>query len=195
MFRFTRANAQEREKLLAVALHAPPSSPHLLTIAGGSLGNPPQGFAHDSSLSGIGRGEQAFSAAREALRRWKQFDLGWVRIANPVPRILPGELVAVEAHTAWLWSINFSRIVEIVDTPTRFGFLYTTTALHVEEGQERFVVEFDAETESVLYLIEAVSRPRHILVRAGYPFSRVMQHRFARESRARMRRYVKESSR
>lgn len=193
MFRWTPANRQQREKLLAAALHAPPSSPHLLTLSGGLLENPLRGFAHDLSLSAIGRGAHAFSIARDGLRRWKQFDLGWVRIANPVPKILPGELVAVEAHTAGLWSINFSRIVEIVDTPTRFGFLYTTTALHVEEGQERFVVEFDAQTESVLYLIEAVSRPRHILARAGYPFSRVMQHRFARQSRARMRRYVQEN--
>ena len=59
------------------------------------------------------------------------------------PGIVPGELVAVEAHTAFLWSINFSRITEIVDTPVRFGFLYTTTHVHAEEGQERFVIEYD----------------------------------------------------
>jgi uncharacterized protein (UPF0548 family) len=98
-----------------------------------------------------------------------------------------GEVVAVEAHTAYLWSINFSRIVEIVDSPTRFGFMYATTALHVEEGQERFVIDFDPESGSVSYLIEAVSRPRHILARLGYPFSRAMQHRFARDSHARIR--------
>jgi uncharacterized protein (UPF0548 family) len=98
-----------------------------------------------------------------------------------------GEVVAVEAHTAYLWSINFSRIVEIVDRPTRFGFMYATTALHVEEGQERFVIDFDPESGSVSYLIEAVSRPRHILARLGYPFSRAMQHRFARDSHARIR--------
>ena len=188
MFRFTRANTQEREKLLAVARHAPPSSPHLLTVTDGLLGTPPKGFVHDFSRTEIGRGERVFSAARKALQRWEQFDLGWVRIANPITRIVSGELVAVEAHTAGLWSINFSRVVEIVDSPARFGFLYATTALHAEEGQERFVVEFDAETESVFYVIEAISRPRHILAQVCYPFTRAMQHRFARESHARMRR-------
>ena len=95
--------------------------------------------------------------------------------------------MAVEAHTAYLWSMNISRIMEVVDSPTRFGFLYATTAVHVEEGQERFVIEFDTESRSVLYLIEAISRPRHILARIGYPLSRAMQRRFARDSHARMR--------
>lgn len=124
--------------------------------------------------------------AREAFQRWEQFDLGWVLVVNPTARIALGQMVAVEAHTACLWSINLSRIVEIVDRPTRFGFMYATTALHVEEGQERFVIDFDPESGSVSYLIEAVSRPRHILARIGYPFSRAMQHRFARDSHARI---------
>jgi uncharacterized protein (UPF0548 family) len=65
--------------------------------------------------------------------------------------------------------------------------MYATTALHVEEGQERFVVEFDPESESVHYLIEAISRPRHVLARIGYPISRAMQRRFRRDSIAKMK--------
>lgn len=190
MFRLTRTSKDEREKLLVAARQLPPSSPQVLTLTDGLVGTLPRGFAHDLSRSQIGRGQHAFAAAREALQRWEQFDLGWVRIANPIPRVVPGELVAVEACTAFLWSINFSRIVEIVDSPTRFGFMYTTTALHIEEGQERFVVEFDVESGLVLYLIEAISRPRHFLARAAYPLSRAMQHRFARDSHARIRRCV-----
>jgi uncharacterized protein (UPF0548 family) len=190
VFRLTRASKHEREKLLVVAREAQLCSPPLLTLADGPLGTPPRGFAHDLSRSNIGRGPRAFAAAREAFERWEQFDLGWVRIANPVPKVLPGELVAVEACTACLWSMNLNRIVEIVDSPTRFGFMYTTTTLHVEEGQERFVVQFDPDSQSVLYLTEAISRPRHILARLGYPFSRAMQHRFARDSHARMKRLL-----
>jgi len=195
VFRLTRASKDEREKLLAAARQLPSSSPNVLTLTDGLVGILPRGFAHDLSRSQIGQGQSAFAAGREALQRWEQFDLGWVRIANPIPKVVPGELVAVEAYTAFLWSINVSRIVEIVDNPTRFGFMYTTTALHVEEGQERFVVEFDLESGSVNYLIEAISRPRHILARVGYPFSRAMQHRFARDSHARMRRCAGEAAR
>ena len=142
---------------------------------------------HDLSRSEIGRGLPAFVAAREAFRQWKQFDLGWVRIANPTASIMPGQLVAVEIRTACLWLVCLNRIIETVDSPTRFGFLYTTTARHVEEGQERFLIEFDPETSSVSYLIEAVSRPRHPLARLAYSFSRAMQRRFARDSHARMK--------
>jgi uncharacterized protein (UPF0548 family) len=191
MFRLTRASKQEKEELLGAAREVPLSSPDLLTLTDGRLGTQRRGFVHDLSRNHIGKGQLDFAAAREAFQRWEQFDLGWVQIANPVPKIVPGELVAVEAHTACLWSISLNRIVEIVNSPTRFGFLYTTTACHVEQGQERFVIELDAESESVFYLIEAISRPRHILARIGYPFSRAMQHRFARDSHSRMSRSVK----
>lgn len=120
------------------------------------------------------------------MERWAQFDLGWVSVANPAAKIAPGEIVAVLARAAGLWSLNLSRIVETIDTPTRFGFLYATTAMHVEEGQERFVVDFDEEHSSVTYLIEAVSRPRHPLARLAYSFTRAMQHRFRKESQQRM---------
>ena len=172
------------------ARDAQPSSPALLTLGGGLLGSLPSGFAHDLSRTELGVGEKVFRAGRDAFRRWEQFDLGWVRVANQRPAILTGELVAVEAHTAIFWSINFSRITETVDTGVCFGFVYTTTAIHVEEGQERFVLEFDADSGCVSYLIEAVSRPRHFLARMAYPFSRAMQHRFARDSVNRMRRAV-----
>ena len=193
MFRPFRTSEAQKERLLAAAREAPPSSPQLLTVTEGLLAKPPQGFVHDVSRSEIGRGPRAFAAAREAFQRWQQFDLGWVQVVNPTARILPGELVGVEAHTAYLWSINFSRVVEVVDGPARFGFMYTTTASHIEEGQERFIIDFDPESESVSYLLEAVSRPRHILARIGYPFSRAMQHRFARDSHARIRRGVRDS--
>jgi len=72
--------------------------------------------------------------------------------------------------------------------------MYTTTAFHVEEGQERFIIEFDMESESVFYLTEALSRPRDIVARIGYPFARAMQHRFARNSHSRMKRSVQDIS-
>jgi uncharacterized protein (UPF0548 family) len=187
VLRLFRESEDQKTKLLTGGREAPPSSPQLLTVTDGSLGSPPKGFVRDFSRSEIGRGRHAFMAARESFQRWEQFDLGWVLVANPTAKIALGQMVAVEAHTACLWSINLSRIVAIVDSPTRFGFMYATTALHVEEGQERFVIDFDPESGLVSYLIEAVSRPRHILARIGYPFSRAMQHRFARDSHARMK--------
>jgi len=194
VFRLSRTSEDERQELLANASNAPVSSPHLLTLADGLLGpKPPTGFVHDLSRSNLGQGQQTFEAARDAFLRWQQFDLGWVQVLNPGAKVAPGQLVGVEAHTAYLWSVSFNRIVETVDSPSRFGFMYATTTLHVEQGQERFVLEFDPPTGTVSYLIEAVSRPRHILARIARPFSRAMQHRFTRDSHTRIERCVLKS--
>ena len=166
----------------------PPTSPRLLTLDG-AVAERPRGFAHDVSTSLIGSGEGEFAVACAAFARWVQFELGWVRVANAEAPIVEGQVVAVEAHTLGLWSLNLSVITDVVREPRRFGFIYTTTRMHVEEGQERFVLSLD-EDRSVRYLIEAVSRPRAALARAAYPAARMMQHRFARQSHERMWRAV-----
>ena len=193
MYRLTRLAGTTLEGLMESATDAQPSSPTLLALGGGLIGPPPSGFAHDLSRTILGYGESVFRAGREAFKRWEPFELGWVRVANS-PMIVAGELVAVEAHTAFVWSVNFSRITEAVDTSVRFGFLYTTTRTHVEEGQERFVIEYDVASGRVSYLIEAVSRPRHFLARIAYSYSRAVQHRFARDSHRRMLRSVLETA-
>jgi uncharacterized protein (UPF0548 family) len=191
VFRLSRTSEDKRRELLATASNAPVSSPDLLSLADGLLGSkPPTGFAHDCSRSDLGQGQQIFEAARDAFHRWQQFDLGWVQVLDPGAKIATGQLVGVEVHTVCLWSVVFNRIVETVDSPSRFGFMYATTTMHIEQGQERFVVEFDPATEAVSYLIEAVSRPRHPLARLAYPFSRAMQHRFARDSHERLAHFV-----
>lgn len=144
-------------------------------------------FARDSSESSLGYGDAAFGAARAAFARWAMFDLGWVRVANPAAAIERGAVVAVEAHTLGLWTLNLSRITEVVDRPGAFGFIYKTTALHVEEGEERFLLTLDAATGEVRYRLEAVSRPGAALARLGLPVTRAFQRRFARDSHARMR--------
>ena len=118
------------------------------------------------------------------------FNLGWVRVANHEAPIAFGQIVAVEVRALGLWSLNLSRIAEVVDTPTQLGFLYATTALHVEEGEERFLLEFDAATGNVWYQLEAASRPRNALARLGYPITRAFQHKFARDSHQSMRNAV-----
>jgi len=90
-----------------------------------------------------------------------------------------------------LWTLNLSRITQTIDTETHFGFVYSTTQMHVEQGDERFLVERDPATGDVWYELEAVSRPRHPLARLAYPVTRAFQRRFARDSHRRMRKATK----
>jgi len=77
----------------------------------------------------------------------------------------------------------------------RFGFAYGTLPDHAGSGEERFLVEWDTDDDSVWYDILAFSRPRHFLARLGYPWMRRAQKPFGRQSAAAMRRAVRESCR
>jgi uncharacterized protein (UPF0548 family) len=150
----------------------------------------PSGFVLDHTRSEIGRGREAFEAAKEALRQWRHFDLGWVRVANPEARIEVEEVVAVEAHALGLWSVNVSRILYVIDEADRFGFGYGTTAMHVERGEERFLLEYYPVSGVVFYDLLAISEPAHWMARLAYLFTRSRQRKFARESHLRMRQAV-----
>lgn len=153
----------------------------------------PKGFVLDETRGEIGHGIEAFHAAREAFRAWQHFDLGWVRVSNPDAEIARDAIVAVEAHTLGLWSLNLSRILYVIDEPNRFGYGYGTTALHVECGEERFLLEFYPQSGAVYYDLLAISRPAHWMARLAYPITRRSQRRFAHESQRRMRQAVASS--
>jgi len=147
----------------------------------------PVGFAYDQSRSCLGGGEALFTAATVAVAQWVHFDLGWINVVNRNPRIVPGQIVAVQAQALGLWTLNLSRITATIETARRFGFIYATTAMHVEKGEESFLLEFDESSGEVWYVIEAISRPRSLLAYLGFPVTRAFQHKFARDSQRRMK--------
>lgn len=185
LFRFNRMSTAEIERTLQSGRGLLPSSPPVLTLEGGPARPLPRGFVHDRSVSFLGSGEREFAEACKVFDSWLHFDLGWVRVLNPQAPLAVGQLIGIEAHTLGLWSVNFSIITEVRRTSSIFGFLYTTTSVHVEEGQERFVLEMNNDG-SVFYVIEAVSRPRATLAKIGYPVTRIMQRRFSGHSHDRM---------
>ncbi len=188
MFQFNPFTAAAVEQSIAAVSLSPPLKPRFLSVDGRFRNDRlPGGFVYDLTQSRIGVGLDAFLAARQAFRHWLPFDLGWTRVRNLNANLELHQAVAVEVRSLGLWSLNISRIVDVVDAPARFGFVYQTTTHHVEEGEERFLVEFIAQTGAVHYTLEAVSQPRALLARAGYPVTRHFQRRFARDSHIRLR--------
>lgn len=123
-----------------------------------------------------------FAVARKALRSWRPFEQPWLRlVADGPPRV--GQVVAVCAKVGGLWWTNLSRVIEVEDREDLFAFRYATLPMHVESGQERFSIHAGSP---VRFEIEATSRPRHPLVRLGYPLARSVQRRFARGAIAAM---------
>jgi uncharacterized protein (UPF0548 family) len=137
----------------------------------------------------LGEGPEAYAQAIEALRGWWQFDLGWVRLCWPDTPIEAGATVGVLARHYGFWSLNTARIVYVIEESgevERFGFGYGTLPGHGERGEERFLIEWSREDDSVHYEVFAFSRPNHPLAWPGYPFARALQRRFARDSKRAM---------
>jgi uncharacterized protein (UPF0548 family) len=154
---------------------------------------PPTGYDVDHNRIKLGEGEEIFTRAGTALRRWEHFRLGWVEAWSPESPIQTGAPVAVVARTFGLWWLNAARVVYVVDEPgpiRRSGFAYGTLPDHAESGEERFLIEWDQASGEVWYDILAFSRPHLLLTRLGYPFARRVQERFAKASAAAMRRAV-----
>jgi len=150
----------------------------------------PSGYNVDHNRVRLGDGEEVYQRAVAALRKWKQFDLGWVTIVPPNTPVEVGRIVAIQARTFGFWSLSAARIVYVIEDKApvkRFGFAYGTLPNHVECGEERFTIE-RREDDSVWYDIYAFSHPQHPLVRLGFPIARKLQQSFVRDSLAVMAR-------
>src|SRR5262249_45907339 len=153
----------------------------------------PTGFNVDERAGVVGRGPEVFSRACRALLDWRQFDLGWVEIFPSRPSIKPGTVVVVSVNHLGFWSLNGCRVCYEIGNREHgpvFGLAYGTLTNHAELGEEIFEVSIDSDTGDVSYKIRAVSKPRTALARIGYPFTRLLQERFRRDSIAAMRRAV-----
>ena len=145
----------------------------------------------DEEVVAIGRGEDAFERACAALARWEQFNLGWAELFLRNAGIEPGTVVAVLIRHLGFWSLNGCRVVYGVGDRQRghqFGLAYGTLTNHAERGEELFEVFRHPASGDVMFRIRAVSRPRAVLARAGYPLTRYLQAKFRRDSAAAMRR-------
>lgn len=190
VFRFRRLPEAAIIQKIVEAYGSPAASPWFLSFEDGFEPGDLGSFARDQSRSRLGYGEAVFAAAKRAFESWRMFDLEWARVVNTAASIAGGEVVAVEVRALGLWSVNLSQIMETIDTETQFGFIYSTTVQHIEQGEEIFLLRFDPATGEVNYELEAVSRPRHVFAKIGYPVTRYFQHRFARDSHRRMREAV-----
>jgi uncharacterized protein (UPF0548 family) len=182
---FSRPSEAQVDKFLADAAE----SRFSYAEVGATLSEVPGSYNIDHNRVLLGKGEALFHRAALAVRDWKMFDLGWVRVYPSAPAIRTGENVAVIARWGGLYFVNACRIVDTIHEHVpipRFGFAYGTLEDHAESGEERFVVEWDRHTDEVWYDILAFSRPHQLLPRIGYPLARRLQKRFAADSIAAM---------
>src|SRR5207248_1742001 len=119
--------------------------------------------------------------------------LGWVELCWPDAPIAAGSTVGILSRQCGFWTLNASRIVYLVEEENpvrRFGFAYGTLPDHVERGEERFTVEWRRDDDSVWYDVVAFSLPNHLFCKACFPLTRLLQKRFAEDSKRAMVRSV-----
>lgn len=156
----------------------------------------PQGFNRDREMVVLGQGEEVWDRAIGAVRAWAVFPSDMVAVVRLADEIKVGNTLATVCYAAGVWTVNPTRILSVTDESAvgrnRFGFAFGTLPGHVEQGEERFLVEWDKETDQVTYTIEAVSRPRHFLTWLAYPYTRLMQAKFRRLSCLQMQALTKQ---
>ena len=161
---------------------------------GATATSPPRDYNVDHARFLLGQAPVAFSRGKLAIGRWEMFHNGWTQLCWPDAPIESGTNVAMMARCFGLYSINFCRIVYVIDEPRKYGFAYGTLPDHVEAGEERFVVEW-LEDGTVWYDVFAFSRARHVLARIANPAVRGLQRKFRRDSGRAMQAAVMESGR
>ena len=72
--------------------NAPFSYPNVGATRQGAI---PKGYNIDQNRVKLGIGESVYMAGKQALQRWKMFDLGWLRVFPPDAEIRDNSVVAV----------------------------------------------------------------------------------------------------
>jgi uncharacterized protein (UPF0548 family) len=189
MFRARRPRPDQIRAFIA----AQSALPFSYAEVGATRGAAPPGYTCDHNRIRLGSGRGAFAAAVAALQRWQMFAIPGIELCWPSAPIAVGTTVAILAGVPGVWSLNACRIVSVIDeqgATARTGFAYGTLPAHAVCGEERFVIEWERESDEVYYDLLAISRPRSLLLAAARPLLRRVQRRFARASLAAMRRAV-----
>ncbi|WP_430332392.1 DUF1990 domain-containing protein [Rhodococcus sp. ACT016] len=142
---------------------------------GATAGELPAGYRHIRESSDIGRGEDTFLAASDALMRWDVHRRAGLRVEATTSTVMPGSDVVLR----WFGFTIPCRVVYVVDEPDRRGFAYGTLTGHPESGEERFCVERGPDG-SVRATVTAFSRPGRWFTRLGDPAARAVQHHMTR---------------
>jgi uncharacterized protein (UPF0548 family) len=191
MLFFTRPTEERIRSILAGQQKHPYSYAEL----GASRGRLPSGYRVLRDRAELGCGSTQFARASEALHQWKMFDVPGVWLCWPTIPIQPGNVVAVLVKHFGFWSLNFCRIVYVIDEDNsvrRFGFAYGTLAEHAERGEERFTVEWNRSSDLVSYDILSFSRPGNWKTLIAYPLARRLQRHFVDNSLIAMVRAVQD---
>ena len=154
----------------------------------------PVGFHRLECRERIGRGDEVFRRAADALLGWRMHRVAGLATTatDTPPRVGTNTLGLLGLGTlsrrlqSRLGVPVPCRVVWTVDEPDRIGFAYGTLEGHPEAGEESFLVTRDGD--DVYATIRAYSRGASWYARLGGPVTRIAQQYAARRYVAALRR-------
>ncbi|MDJ0391900.1 DUF1990 domain-containing protein [Rhodococcus sp. G-MC3] len=141
---------------------------------GATRGPLPRGYHHIDRRVPIGHGRAAFEAAVTALLGWEMHRRSGLGVKADTATAATGSTVVLTLGPVRIPC----RVVYVVDEGSRAGFAYGTLDGHPEQGEERFVIEYDESDATVFAHITAFSRPGRWFTKLGGPAGRVVQKLF-----------------
>ena len=168
-----RLTRPSQEQLQALVVRGATDSLTYEPVGISTMAEPPQGYRRERWSRSLGRGDEVFERAGDALRHWRVHKgAGLVVEAGGPPAV--GVVVAMAAPLPLGFVEVVCRVVDVIDSHDRFGFAYGTLSNHPEQGEESFVVVRSADG-AVNFEIVAVSRHRQLLARAVPRVARRLQ--------------------
>ncbi|UTT62525.1 DUF1990 family protein [Microcella humidisoli] len=161
----------------AVARPALTYAPH-----GGSLNlephRVPAGFRVFRHEAVIGAGAERWASASAEVLEWGMQRGAGIRVNTP--RVVVGDDVTLTIPLLGIVPVTArTRVLAIVDEPSRRGFVYGTLPGHPERGEEAFLVTID-NAGVVRAAVHGFSRPAPGIWMLGAPVLRLVQAIYTR---------------
>jgi uncharacterized protein (UPF0548 family) len=160
--------AATRDRLAAASL--------TYSEVGATAGELPAQYYHLRRRVMIGRGQQVFADAANAVAGWQVQLRAGLRVSASTPTTRAGTDAILGLNIGPLRLSAPCRVVYTVDHPERWGFAYGTLPGHPESGEESFIVEHH-DDGAVSFTITAFSRPSTAIARLAGPAGHFVQGR------------------
>jgi uncharacterized protein (UPF0548 family) len=138
----------------------------------------------------LGTGRVVFGQAVEALRSWDVHKHAGLEVISEKPSVETGATILLGLRLMPFYLTFACRILYEIEGDDRRGFAYGTLPLHVERGEQSFVVRIDQG--SVRFVVSSLSQPAHITARLAAPLSRALQSKARADYVMAMRRVLQE---
>ncbi|HET7012588.1 MAG TPA: DUF1990 domain-containing protein [Streptosporangiaceae bacterium] len=173
MFSLRKPSAGELSRLVAEQSELELTYPE----HGATDGEMPAGYHRGQWQADLGPfTQERFERLAADLSSW-QVQLGSGMTITPAESVSPGLTFALSfgLTDGFGYVIAAGRVVYVTEEPERRGFAYGTLPAHPERGEEAF--HLMRQGTSLLFQVQAFSRPQHPLARLGAPVARILQQR------------------